>query len=101
VANLLAESLITLTEAARDFPAFRGNGKVISSTLCRWGIAGVRLPDGGRIRLEVVRLGSRFLTSQEAVQRFAAQLTAAHRPGEPLLHRARPPSAKPRSAELL
>jgi hypothetical protein len=41
----------------------------------RWILKGAKAPDGSRVRLEAVRLGGRWFTSREAIQRFAAALT--------------------------
>ena len=38
---------------------------------------GVTAPSGEKVRLEGVRLGNRWITSKEALQRFAEQLTPA------------------------
>jgi hypothetical protein len=38
-------------------------------------MAGTKAPDGRVVRLEAIRLGGRWLTSVEALQRFAAALT--------------------------
>jgi hypothetical protein len=45
------------------------------STLLRWIGKGARAHSGEVVRLEAIRLGSRWHTSQEALQRFAAALT--------------------------
>jgi hypothetical protein len=41
----------------------------------RWAREGARGPGGQKVFLEAVRLGSRWLTSVEAIRRFAAALT--------------------------
>jgi hypothetical protein len=41
----------------------------------RWVTIGVPGPDGRRVKLEAVRVGGRWLTSVEAMKRFAARLT--------------------------
>jgi hypothetical protein len=68
---------LSLSEAARLFPASRGKGRLHPATIWRWICQGVELSDGSRLRLEAVRLGGRFLTSKEALLRFAAAQNAA------------------------
>jgi hypothetical protein len=43
--------------------------------LVRWIVKGVRSPSGALVRLEGLRLGDRWVTSREALQRFAEALT--------------------------
>jgi predicted DNA-binding transcriptional regulator YafY len=73
--DITTESLISLSEAARFFPASRGAGRISTSTLWRFIAVGIPGPDGGRIRLAAVRLSSRWLTSREALARFLAAQT--------------------------
>jgi hypothetical protein len=68
--NLSTETILPLSLAAKRVPASRNGRKTHLSTLLRWILQGV---DG--IRLEGVRLGGRWVTSQEALQRFAEALT--------------------------
>jgi hypothetical protein len=48
----------------------RGNGR------SRWVAAGVRLPDGTRVKLEAVKVGRELRTSREAWQRFLTATSA-------------------------
>lgn len=73
--SLLSETLISLYDAARRLPHGRRNRPVSFSCVLRWITDGVPGPDGTRVRLEGVRLGGRWLTSEEAIVRFAARLT--------------------------
>jgi hypothetical protein len=66
--DLLSEDTIRLEEAARI-------GKVHFTTAYRWALKGVPSPGGGRVRLEVVRLGRAWLTSKQALARFSEKLT--------------------------
>jgi hypothetical protein len=70
--DLLRENSISLTEAAGLVPPGRRGRPTHLSTLLRWIKPGVR-----GVRLEAVRLGGRWVTSREALQRFADRLTAA------------------------
>lgn len=65
------ETLITFNEAARHLP--RVNGKRVHvSALWRWATSGVQ-----GVRLETRRLGRRYFTSLEALDRFSARLADA------------------------
>jgi hypothetical protein len=72
---LLAEKLITLYEAARRLPPGRNGGPVSLPCLLRWVTRGARGPAHERIRLEAIRVGGRWLTTEEALVRFAERLT--------------------------
>jgi hypothetical protein len=74
-AEVIAGSGLSLSQAARRIPPFRENKPVAPSTVFRWIMAGVRLPDGTRLRLEGVRLGGRWLTSGPAIERFIDRQT--------------------------
>jgi hypothetical protein len=78
--RILAESQLGLAAAARAFPGFRGAGTIAPSTIFRWITKGVTIPSGNRVRLEAARLGHRWVTSKEALARFAEVLTAAALP---------------------
>jgi hypothetical protein len=73
--EVLSGSGLSLSQAARRFPPFRESKPVAPSTVFRWIASGVRLQDGRRIRLEAVRLGGRWLTSEQAIQRFIDRQT--------------------------
>jgi hypothetical protein len=76
--DLTAERPLSLTGAARLIPPGRDGKKCHISTLLRWIVAGARAPGGGRVRLEALRLGARWITSHQALQRFATALTPSH-----------------------
>ena len=62
------ESIVTLSEAARSLP--RVNGKSPhASTIWRWARKGL-----SGIHLETRRIGGRFVTSIEALERFTTAL---------------------------
>jgi hypothetical protein len=89
--SLVSEQLISFVQGARLLPSYRQGRPVNSSTLWRWARKGVRLPDGTRVYLEVVRLAGRWLTSVEALRRFVAAQT-------PATGAAMPPVETPRTA---
>lgn len=68
--TLVTEPLISFSEAARLFPTGRRARPVAASTVWRWATTGVRTKDGRTVRLETLRLGSRWITTTPAVQRF-------------------------------
>ncbi len=68
------EPLISLAQAAMKLPGHRGASRLHPATLTRWILSGVRGVDGRRVKLEAVRIGCRWLTSEPALQRFAEAL---------------------------
>jgi hypothetical protein len=75
--DLTAEQPIPLAAACALVPPGRNGKRTHLSTLLRWILSGARGPGGERIRLEAARLGGRWVTSREALQRFAEALTPA------------------------
>lgn len=69
-----------LSQVAKWFPASRGNGHSNPATWWRNAMRGAMTPSGERVRLEVVRIGMSYVTSEAAVQRFVAALTDASMP---------------------
>jgi hypothetical protein len=103
VIDLKNETMLSLAEAAKRLPPHRLGRPVHSSCLFRWIFDGVKLPSGERIRLEAIRLGGRWLTSVEALQKFAEAQTPAIATKEriPLRSAARRTRAAERAAQLL
>jgi len=95
--DLSSERTISLAAAARLLPPGRRGRPVNLSTLLRWVLDGVKLPDGKRVRLEGVRLGNRWITSVEALERFAARQTPDLDDDQPKLSRT--PTARQRASE--
>jgi hypothetical protein len=83
--DLTTETPLPLATAAKLVPPGRNGRRTHLSTLLRWILRGAKSPSGVVVRLEAARLGSRWLTSREALQRFSAALT-------PRLDSATPPS---------
>jgi hypothetical protein len=73
--DMQREPLISLRTAAALLPPIREGKPVTASCILRWIRRGVELPSGERVHLEAVRLGARWLTSAEAVYRFAVHQT--------------------------
>ena len=83
--DLQKEKAISLRDAARLLPPARQNKGVHSSTLTRWISRGLR-----GVHLEAHRIGGRWVTSREALERFSQALTTQHRRPSP-----RPSSPSP------
>ena len=93
--RLLSETTIGLSAAAALLGVGRGNRPIHPATLTRWILRGIRGPDGQRIKLEGVRVGSSWRTSREAVARFVDALT----PGAAAAPITRTPTARRRASE--
>jgi hypothetical protein len=75
VLDLSIETPLPLKSATALVPPGRSGQRTHPSTLLRWIVRGAKAPSGDRVRLEAVRLGGKWVTSREAIQRFAEQLT--------------------------
>jgi len=73
--DLTRESVISLSQAADLLPPGRGGARPTLSCMLRWILKGARSPSGQRVHLEGLRVGGRWITSREALQRFAEALT--------------------------
>jgi hypothetical protein len=75
--DITTEQAIGLRDAARLYPSFRRDRPTHISTVLRHITRGTRLPCGETVRLEGARLGGRWVTTREAVQRYVERLTAS------------------------
>lgn len=66
------EQILTFSEAAKTLPRVNGR-RPHASTLWRWARKGIQ-----GIHLETRRLGGRFVTSLEALDRFSERLAEAN-----------------------
>ena len=73
--DLTVETPLPLAAAAAQIPPARNGRRCHLSTVLRWVLRGAKAPDGTLVRLEAVRLGGRWVTSAQALQRFAERLT--------------------------
>jgi hypothetical protein len=73
--DLISEKALPLAEACRIVPPARDGKKTHLSTILRWILRGAKSPTGEMVKLEALRIGSRWVTSREAIQRFAERLT--------------------------
>jgi hypothetical protein len=64
---------IHLSKAAKMLPPCREGRPTRPSTLYRWAVRGVRLPNGETLRLETTRVSGLLLTTRGALKRFPAQ----------------------------
>jgi hypothetical protein len=103
VFDLTAEPPLSLASAAKLVPPARGGKRCHLSTLLRWILHGAKSPTGEVVRLEAVRLGGRWVTSREALQRFVERLTpslGAESPPAPRTARHRRRASDRAAAEL-
>ena len=70
--NTSLEPTFPLAKAARKHASARGDGSLNPSTIHRW-----RCPGIGGIRLECIKIGGIWQTSDQALQRFFEKLTVA------------------------
>jgi hypothetical protein len=72
--SILYEKLLSLKQVASKSPAGRKGRPMHISTVMRWISKGVKTACGP-VRLEAIRMGGRWLTSEEALERFVAAQT--------------------------
>jgi hypothetical protein len=87
--SLASDSIITIRQATTILPQWYGGKPVHFSRVFRWITEGILAFDGERIKLDALRLGGRWITSEEALQRFVERLT----PKAPKQRRPRKPAA--------
>lgn len=73
--DVFQETVLSFEEATKKLPKGRHGNKLHVSVLYRWVNGGLRSKDGQIIRLEMLKIGGRAHTSQEALQRFFDRLT--------------------------
>lgn len=91
------EQILTFAEAAKTLPPLNGR-RVHTSTIWRWARKGVQ-----GIHLETRRLGGRFVTSAEALERFTAalaELPPDSRKPQPMPRTPKPRTEKQRQHDL-
>jgi hypothetical protein len=75
--DLASEKTFPLPQAAKYLPRGRKGRPVHFCTLLRWVVDGVKSLTGNRVHLEASRVGNKWVTSKEALQRFTERLTPA------------------------
>lgn len=73
--DIFSESPLSINEACQLLPRGRNSSRPHFATVYRWILDGVKAPDGQLVKLEAVRVGSKWVTSKEALARFIAALT--------------------------
>lgn len=73
--NIKTETALLVKEVP-DHPFLQREQRLHPSTILRWIHRGVLGPASQRVKLEAFRLGGRWYTSAEALQRFAARLSS-------------------------
>lgn len=68
--TLLSETLISLSAAAEYVPRDPDEPPPTPVCMWRWAKKGIKSSSGNRVRLEVVKVGRRLMTSPEALHRF-------------------------------
>lgn len=77
--NLHNEEVLTFSEAARIVPRVNGN-RVNRGTVSRWAKLGIR-----GVRLDSLRLGGRYVTSREALDRFLREVADQSENTQPMV----------------
>lgn len=90
----LGSRLLPLTHFAKQI----GERGTHPSTLTRWILKGVLLPDGSRLHLKAVRAGCRWLVDPADWTDFLNRQTAAHLPAA-AAQAPRSPAARQRASE--
>jgi hypothetical protein len=75
--SILREQVLRLADVGHYLPHGRNGKRLSLSAALRWVLQGVKLPDGQRLHLEAIRVGGKWVTSVEALERFALAQTPA------------------------
>ena len=73
--NLSTEQLVSLSQAANNL-------STDNSTVWRWMMRGCKSRAGILVKLDACKVGGKWITSLEAIQKFSAALTEANAPAE-------------------
>jgi hypothetical protein len=73
--DLATEDLIPISQVPERLPRRPNGRKIHISCVYRWMLHGLQ---GGRIRLETIKVGGSTFSSTQAIQRFADALTGCH-----------------------
>lgn len=102
--DLATENIRSLAQAAKLIPSNKTT-TVSPCTVWRWCTTGVRALDGRQVKLDAIRIGGRWVTSVEAIDRFSRDLTGVAAEDEVRPTPSRSPSkrqsASARAAEKL
>jgi hypothetical protein len=98
VERLTTEGLIGMRAAAAMYGRCREGKPTHSSTPTRHGLKGYKMPDGRVMKLEVIRIAGRLMTSRQAVLRFFAAQNQTSVESTPLATPTPTPTARKRAA---
>jgi Protein of unknown function (DUF1580) len=73
--DIASEEVLSLAQAAKLLPPGRLGRPCAFPTILRWCLSGARSLDGRLVKLECLRLGGKWITSRQAIQRWAEALT--------------------------
>jgi hypothetical protein len=96
VLDFTTETPISLADACKLVPPARSGKRTHIGTVLRWILDGAKGPSGEQVRLEALRIGNRWMTSRQAIQRFAEALTPRLSDSRPPVPRT--PTARSRAA---
>jgi hypothetical protein len=97
VSRIMSEGPQGLAALAKQYPCHRRAGSLTPQALWRWATRGIKTPDGRTVRLEVIKLAGRYLSSAKAVERFITSQSEGI-PPIPLPTPSRSPSKRQRAA---
>jgi hypothetical protein len=80
VIDLINETRLNLEQAAALFTPYRDGVPTHKSRVLRAIQQGAKDPEGNVVKLEAVRFGGQWVTSVEAIQRYAERLTPSAAP---------------------
>ena len=69
------ERTVSLEQAAKSLPGWNGRS-INASTVWRWIVHGTRAIDGTVVCLEAIKVGGRWITTLEALDRFLSASNA-------------------------
>jgi hypothetical protein len=93
--DISTEKTLSLAQAAKILPPGRNGRSTHVATLSRWIVRGVR-----GVRLDAARIGGRWITSEEAIDRFSSALTADRLPAnQPMMTAAKVTATRQRELE--
>jgi hypothetical protein len=93
-----AADLTPIPQLIPLLPPGRGSERIHGSTLLRWILKGIRGPDGQRVRLRAVRVGSRWMSSSAWLGEFFEALTPVFRDAD-AAPAPRTPTARQRASQ--
>jgi hypothetical protein len=75
--DLKVEQGIPAGEVTKIIPSFREGKTTHVSRVLRMILVGTRVPDGSRVRLEALKIGSQWVTTARCIREYGERLAAA------------------------